>query len=444
MRLKKFTPTLYTNSMKRSSINQSSPKCMSSQSKQRNVFAVRSLEETRRILLANERIEIKPQLKRAFIITWVLVTNCSLYILKFILFKKWGYDRKDFKDIVVYTVGIVGDNVIMLPALAALRRRYQDAKITVVTNCQMWDQQGAKGVLEPSPFSNHLIILNDHPVQREGFSFHMIPKKFEGLQCDLFVNLSPFGNRGWFGAVVREMIFAKKIRAQYAIGFHMSTYSRKGLFNEVQHYFVKNEPRRSEEVLKRLGLSPAYHEDLLPKNNVARESVIKKLDEHNMNNKSLFVINAGAKLEAKCWPSERFAEAAKWVRRKYDAAVVLTGIAAERDISEKIKKELGNSVINLTGETTINELVELLRLAKACITNDTGTMHISDMVGIPTVALFTTRLSPTHWLPAGDKVISLFSLPGCKYCYDDSCQTRECLNAIEVEDVIEALEKVLS
>src|SRR4030042_1204211 len=185
---------------------------------------------------------------------------------------------------------------------------------------------------------------------------------------------------------------------------------------------------------------------------VAKESLIKssiilkKIQNHKVktNNKSLFIVNPGAKFEVQCWPPEKFTETTKWIKEKYGAAVVLTGIAPERNIAETIRENSGDSVINLAGETTISELVELLRCAKACITNDTGTMHVAAMVGIPTVAIFTSRFSPTHWLPKGGKVISIFSPLDCQNCYDDFCETRECLKAISVEDVTIALEEVLS
>ena len=214
-----------------------------------HVYFVQSLERAQEILNLSDKFEIRKLLLRLFVIGWVSIANMSLKVLKFFLFKKWGYSKREFKNVVVYTVGILGDNVVMLPALAALRRHFPAAKITVITNCQIWDQEGAIGVLEPSPFKDHLIILDDHPVQRKGFHFQMDHKKFEGVKCDLFVNLSPFGNRGWIGAVIREMIFAKKLGAKYAIGFRMSTYALKGIFNEIQHRCVKNEPRRSRDIL---------------------------------------------------------------------------------------------------------------------------------------------------------------------------------------------------
>jgi len=410
--------------------------------KERKVYAVRTLDEVKEVIHGNEEFDIENLLKRGFITVWVFAANCSLGILRFLLFKKWGYEKREFQNIVVYTVGIVGDNVVLLPALAALRRKYQEVKITVITNCQIWDQEAAIGVLEPSPFKDRLIVLDDHPVQRKGFRFLMDYNKFEGVNCDLFVNLSPFGNRGWIGAVIREMIFAKKLGAEYAVGFKMSTYARKGMFNKVQHRFVKNEPRRSREVLKELGLKPVEDEDLLAHDERAKKSVLKKISENGRDNRSIFVMNPGGKYESKCWPSEYFAETAKWINQRYHSSIIITGTASEKEIAETIVRSSGDFVINLAGRTTIQELIELLRVSKSCVTNDTGTMHIAAMVKTPTVAIFSGRYSPYHWLPKGSNIISIFSLPKCRDCYKERCDTVACLKSVSVDNVVRALENI--
>jgi heptosyltransferase-3 len=413
-------------------------------SKNKRVYAVRTLDEIKEVVRSTEEFNIKNLFKRAFIALWVFACNCSLRILRYLMFKKVGYTKREFKNIVVYTVGIVGDNVVMLPALAALKRRYQKAKITVITNCQIWNQEGVIGVFEPFPLKDRLIVLDDHPVQRKGFRFLIDYKKFEGAQCDLFVNLSPFGNRGWIGAVVREMIFAKKLGARYAIGFRMSTYVRKGIFNTVQHRFVKNEPRRSREVLKQLELKPVENEDLLAHDEAAKESILKKISVDGINRRLIFVINPGAKFESKCWPPEYFGEVAKWIDREHGSTFAITGVPSEREIAEKVVRASGDSAINLTGETTIQELIELLRMSKGCITNDTGTMHLAAMIGTPTVAIFSTRLSPTHWLPVGDNIVSIFSFEDCSFCYKDDCTDTKCLRNVDKDYVLQELENLLS
>lgn len=89
---------------------------------------------------------------RLLIICWVFVANLSLAGLNFFLFKKWGCAKSELKNIITYTVGIIGGNVVMLPALVVIRKRYRAATITVITNCEIWDHEAAIGVPEPSLF----------------------------------------------------------------------------------------------------------------------------------------------------------------------------------------------------------------------------------------------------------------------------------------------------
>ena len=220
------------------------------------VYTVRSLKEAEQILFSAEKFEFKALLLRAVIAVWLLGANILMRFLKFVLFKNRGYN-KEFNNIVIYTVGILGDNVVILPALAAIKRRYPQTKLTLITNCQKWSPQPAKELLKPLPYIDHLVVVEDYdcPVQRHGCHFSIDVPEVKGISCDLFVNLSPFGNRGWIGAVIREMILAKLLGAKCAYGFRMSTLSKRNIFNSIQQHFVKNEPRRSKEVLKAIGLN---------------------------------------------------------------------------------------------------------------------------------------------------------------------------------------------
>jgi ADP-heptose:LPS heptosyltransferase len=415
---------------------------MSDNSNNPKVYAVRTLKEARRVLLSPQKTEMRIFFKRAFISTWVQIANAFLRLLKFILFKKGGYSRKEFKAIVVYTHGILGDNLAALPALAALKKRYTNATVTVVADLGPLPKAPTE-LFQSVNCVDNLIVLDKHPVSREGLRL-ILDTKLKEIRCDLFVNLAPYGNRGWFKAVVREMIFARWINAKYAVGFHISTKVSKGSLNCVQHMFIKNEPRRSREVLRELGLTPIEDIDLLPRNPVAKEAIFKKIQNKVNDMKAIFIINPGANLEVKQWPADRFGKVAEWIAKHYQANVVITGTTSEKNIALEVVEASGGFAINMAGETSVQELIELLRLSKACITNDTGTMHVSAMIGLPTVAIFGTRISPTWWFPNGDNIISIFCPMKCSYCYNDYCESKKCLKNIGISDVIKSVEEILS
>lgn len=407
------------------------------------VYSVKSLDEARKILSSVYRTDIRDSLVRLWISVCVFIMNFFLKITRFLLFKNKNIRKTNFKRIVIYTVGIVGDNAVMLPAVAALRRRYPEADITIIANGQS-DGKGALGVFEYSPWKDNLIILDDHPVQWQNLKFVMDKSKYEKVKCDLFVNLSPFGNKGWIGAVLREMIFAKKIEAECAIGFRLYNLARRGKLTRAYPLLATNEPRRSRDVLSELGISPVENEDLFSHNSKALESVIKKLEMHGVMVNNFFVINPGGKISYQCWRAARYGRLAQWLINNYEASVVITGVASENEIAEEVVETSGKRAVNLAGRTTLHELFELLRLSRGCVTNDTGTMHIAAMIGIPTVALFAQKQSPVHWLPLGKNVISLFSPISCGYCYNNQCKTLACLDSISEKDVIAVVNKLMT
>lgn len=377
---------------------------------------------------------------------WILGANALLRLLETCLFWKGGSLSKDYKNVVIYTVGILGDNVVMLPALATIRLGYPQATITLIINCQEWSPQPALELVKPLSHIDRFVIVENYdcPVQRHRWRFSIDVPEVKGLPCDLFVNLSPFGNRGWLGGVIREMILAKLLGAKKAVGFHMSTFTRRSIFDSVQHHFVKNEPRRSTEVLKQLSLKPVLDRDVLGTDQAIRETVFSKIAAHGADPNSYFVINPGAKFKANRWPARRFGFVAKYIVDRFNASVIVTGTAGERSTGEAVVKAADTKAINMAGETTVRELIEILRGAKGCITNDTGTMHIAALARVPTVGIFSCRVSPTPWLPLGRNVISVFSIPECRYCYNDFCKTPVCLSAIEVDDVIFGLKQCLA
>lgn len=414
---------------------------MSKQSNHGKVFTARSLEETKRILNSADRFGFKFFVYKILVRGWVSVANQALLLLKYIVFKRVSDSTEGFRNIVVYTHGLLGDHVVILPALAALKNRYQSARISVIANLGPYPEAPSK-LLRALKCVDHLLVLDDHPVRRRGLHLILDPR-VEGVTCDLFVNLAPYGNRGWFKAVVREMIFAKWIGAKYAVGFHIATRRFRRIFDRIQHHFVENEPLRSGRVLKELGLRPVENANLLPENPYARNAVLQKIRAKKKDADSFFVVSPGGNLRVKHWPAEKFGLLVDWINMRYGASVIIGGADREREIAEDVVKASGGLAASMVGETDVHELIELLRMAKCCVTNDNGIMHISAMIGIPTVAIFSMRIPPTWWFPNSDKIASIFSITECRYCYDDYCESKHCLSNIEVDHIAGAIEQLL-
>jgi heptosyltransferase-2 len=132
-------------------------------------------------------------------------------------------------------------------------------------------------------------------------------------------------------------------------------------------------------------------------------------------------INPGAAYgTAKRWPPERFAAAAALVARRSGARVAIVGSAAERPLAEAIAAQLGGAARVLCGETTLAELVGVLRELRLLLTNDSGPMHLAAALGTPLVAVFGST-DWTETAPVSERARVVREETECA-----PCKLREC------------------
>ena len=91
---------------------------------------------------------------------------------------------------------------------------------------------------------------------------------------------------------------------------------------------------------------------------------------------------------AKRWLPERFAEVAVAVSAQRPVQWILFGTAGDAEIGATIEASVGANCINRIGKTTLNELIAELSECALLLTNDTGTMHLATILGVPVVAVF--------------------------------------------------------
>ena len=144
---------------------------------------------------------------------------------------------------------------------------------------------------------------------------------------------------------------------------------------------------------------------------------------------------------AKRWPAERFAELA--ARCSAAGAVVwVVGTAAERQTAATILRAA--PAIDLTGRTSLTDVVDLLSAATAAVVNDSGLMHVAAALDLPLVALFGSS-SPTFTPPLSTRATVLERDLDCRPCFARTCPlgTLDCLKGIGVDAVFEAVMNAL-
>lgn len=142
-------------------------------------------------------------------------------------------------------------------------------------------------------------------------------------------------------------------------------------------------------------------------------------------------VGAGASYgSAKCWPPERFAEALNRIEAERDCDVVLFGTAGEIAVSNAIVAGLKSKPIDLTGKTPIAELPALLSCCSLFIGNDSGAMHVAGAMGLPIVAIFGPT-DPNGTAPVTPKCTVVQQKTYCSPCFLRRCPTdHRCMKAV--------------
>ena len=146
---------------------------------------------------------------------------------------------------------------------------------------------------------------------------------------------------------------------------------------------------------------------------------------------------------AKRWLPERFAHVANAISEKSQAKWILFGTKNDKAVGETIAAALGDKCVNRIGETTLEELVSELRDCRALLTNDTGTMHLAGLLGVPSVAIFgSTEPALTGPLGNGHRIVRHHV--ECSPCFLRQCPIDfRCMKEVGTEQVIEAMMSIL-
>jgi heptosyltransferase-2 len=147
---------------------------------------------------------------------------------------------------------------------------------------------------------------------------------------------------------------------------------------------------------------------------------------------------------AKRWLPERFVEAAAKIVAQSSAQWILFGTKNDTAIGEQIAAAIGDHCVNRIGQTTLDQLIDELRQCRLLLTNDTGTMHLAALLGVPVVAIFGST-EPRLTGPLGNGHIVLRHHVECSPCFLRECPIDfRCMNAVSADEVARAVLSMLA
>jgi heptosyltransferase-2 len=358
------------------------------------------------------------------------------------------------RRILVRGVNWLGDAVMTTSALARLREKFPAAHITLLTPEKLKD------------------VWLDHPAVNETISFapgenvFSVGKKLRAGKFDLAlvlpnsprsaleVFLAGIPRRIGYGRPWRNLFLTQAVAPRAnAIGMRKRPAGEiKNLISENPKSEIRNSqfPGSAHQIHEYLHLAAALGanaEPLAPQLTVtpAEVAAAKKKFGLEKIDGPIIGLNPGAEYgPAKRWPVERFIAAAKEIQQRTNCTWLLFGGKNDQPLTAQIESAIGHrpSATNLAGQTSLRDLMSLLKLCRVLLTNDTGPMHVAAALGTPVVVPFgsTSPELTGPGLPGDVRYQLLKSDAPCSPCFLRDCPIDfRCLNGISVERVVEAV-----
>lgn len=329
----------------------------------------------------------------------------------------WTVDRLQKFEILIRSPNWLGDACMAVPAVRAIRRGRPDCRVTVLVKekiADVWKLVPEVDEILPIPGRTGIWGVKNL-IARCGRAFDAAILLPNSLRTALEVWLPGIpriaGYRGHWRSWLVDQIIPKRKRPgpimHHAVHYLRIARRAGGDVRDESLFDPVPRPDRSPAEAPQIGLCP------------------------------------GAEYgPAKRWPAERFAEAAKLVNKRVPAQWFIFGTAAEAELGSTLAQEIGPAAISLAGRTTLQELFARLRSCDVLLTNDTGTMHLAVLLGVPTVSIFGST-EPAWTGPLGGEAsghtVLRYQVP-CSPCFLRECPLDfRCMTSISPARAAEAV-----
>ena len=296
-------------------------------------------------------------------------------------------EREPIGSVVIVRALALGDMLCAIPAIRALRGLYPAAKITLVG--LPWAHE--LPARYPRYLDEHLEFpgfpgiaeVREDPARTVDFM-----RRMQDRRSDLAVQLQ--GDGSWMNA------FVALLGARTTVGFHPPAWSSATAGATWIPY-----PNHGSEVRRLLALPAALGArvderlefPILDADRAALRAVLPT----PLDDRPVAVIHPGASTELRRWPADRFAAIGDALTAR-GLRVMLTGSAAEVDVTARVGAAMQGRAIDLAGRTSLGALGAAVERATIIVTNDTGMSHLAAAVGRPSVVVFNGS-DRDRWAP---------------------------------------------
>lgn len=337
-------------------------------------------------------------------------------------------------SILVIKMSAIGDVILAVPSLRAIRQRFPDAVIKVLVGLQ------AREVLDRCPYVNELIVCDFKGRDKGIRGMWALSRRLQKEMFDIVIDL-------------------QNNRKSHLLGASSLAASRYGYDNRKLSFLLNNSVKDDAPYLdpldhqmrvlklcgvksmeKRLEMWPSDADEL------KADAILK--EAWAFQGQMLVGINvrASSRWGSKNWPAAHIAELCDRLAKEFNARSVLTGSKDDIAFAKAVAKMTKSKPLVAAGRTSVNELAALIKRFRAYLTPDSAPMHIACAVGTPCIAVFGPT-DPKRHVAVQEKcaILSKTADLDCAPCYKPGCSKKiSCMKRITVEEVLGAIRPYLS
>jgi heptosyltransferase-2 len=328
----------------------------------------------------------------------------------------------------------IGDAVMAQPLLRLLKQAHPERDIEVLAPPQVvpvWRRIQEADEILVTPFRHRALQLG------ERWRFARLLKTRGYSDAYVLPNTLKYALIPWLARIPRRVGYKGEMRY--------------GMVNVMHH--DESPPRAMVPFYAALA-----HEPVLAGANAVRPYLVVGGEESEQAGRRLgidlarplVVFAPGAEFGiAKRWPPAHYgALAGRVVSNVPGVQIALLGAPNDRDTCEQVQEYAGmagGAVLNLAGQTSLDDAIALLARARAVVSNDSGLLHIASALNRPVVALYGST-NPDYAPPLSDQARTVSLRLECSPCRKRECPLghHDCMNKMSVERVWNELAPILA
>lgn len=337
----------------------------------------------------------------------------------------------------IIRLGALGDIVHAVPVAAALRQAFPTARIDWLVSAKH------REVLDLVPVVDHCLAVNDRADAKGGTSLVAAVGELRRVRYDMAIDLQ---------GLIKSALIARSSGARRVLGFP-ARYLREPLarlfYTDVHDsggagMFDHGDRRHVVQVNLDLLAAPCIGitvtQPEFPLATGFSESAYRTSERVGGR---YALLNPGAAWPSKRWPPWRLAEVAAALRQRHGLMSVVIWGPGERELADQVVARANGAAL-LSPETSIADLVALVRGAAIMVSGDTGPTHIAAALGTPLVGIYGPTRPERNgpWCPH-DITVSRADVCQCHHRRRCKLQTT-CLMDVPVDEVLEAVERRLA